>query len=640
MQTPHSTPTIDNKHHPHGAPVNSRRRMPIGAELVAGGGAHFRVWAPKAKRLFIDFHADSVAASIELQAESDGYFSAYAPEARAGWKYAYRIDDRAGQYPDPASRFQPEGPHGFSELIDPEDFSWTDQQWSGPDLAGQVLYELHLGTFTPEGTFAAAMRELPALAELGVTLVEIMPVAEFAGNFGWGYDGVDLFAPTRLYGRPNDFRKFVDCAHQLGLGVILDVVYNHFGPTGNYLGNFTDDYLSAKHHTDWGNGINFDSANCQPVREFFTANAGYWIDEFHVDGLRLDAIHAIVDDSPEHILKAIGKQVRKAAGDRKTLVFAENEWQEGHVFRPIERGGYGLDGAWNDDFHHAARVAMTGRSEGYFGDYQGTPQELISAVKWGYLYQGQWNARQKRPRGTPAFDLEAKQFVTFLQNHDQVGNSPRGYRLHQLTSPGRARALTALFLLSPNTPMIFQGQEFAASSPFHYFADHEVELARLVREGRHREMQQFRSMAGPDSRECLLDPCAQQTFEESKLNLSERESHSAVYTMFKDLLRLRRDDPVFAAQSGARTHGTVLSAECFALRFFGSDGDDRLIIVNLGRDLEWRPASEPLLAPPIKAKWQVLWSSENPAYGGCGSGVLDESHSYLAGHAAVVLQNA
>jgi maltooligosyltrehalose trehalohydrolase len=618
--------------------ANQQRRLPIGAEVQPGGGVHFRVWSPRRRQVQVVL--PDTGERICLDAEPEGYFSGIAPRACAGQRYGYQLDDEPRLYPDPASRSQPEGPHGHSEIIDPSTFEWQDEHWKGVSLKGQVLYELHIGTFSPEGTWCGALVRLPHLVDLGVTLIEVMPIAEFAGTFGWGYDGVDLFAPTRLYGRPDDFRRFVDAAHLAGLGVVLDVVYNHFGPAGNYVGQYSTHYLSQKYQTDWGDAINFDADDCRPVREMMLSNAGYWIDEFHVDGLRLDAVHALIDDSEDHLLAAMARHVRKMAGSRKTLLFAENELQHTRLLRPADRQGYGLDAAWNDDFHHAARVAMTGHNEYYYGDYRGTPQELISAVKWGYLYQGQWNARQRRQRGTPGLDLAAEQFVNFLQNHDQIGNSPRGLRIHALTSPGRLRAMTALWALAPGTPLIFQGQEFAASAPFLFFADHEPELSQRVREGRMTELRHFRSLAGGEGREYFDDPCEVATFEKCKLDWSELAGHAAIYALHRDLLRLRRDDAVFSAQRADRIHGAVIADEAFVLRYFGEAGDDRLLLVNLGRDLEWRPMAEPLLVPPAGSEWRLLWSSDSPRYGGLGTAPLDPRNWYLSGHAALVLTSA
>ncbi len=305
--------------------------------------------------------------------------------------------------------------------------------------------------------------------------------------------------------------------------------------------------------------------------------------------------------------------------------------------RALERGGYGLDGGWNDDFNHVARVAATGHAEYYFGDYQGTPQEFLSLVKRGYLYQGQWNARQRRFRGTPGLDLPAASFVNFLQNHDQVGNPPGSCRLHQLTSPGRHRALTALVLLAPGTPLLFQGQEFSASSPFFFFADHEPELAELVRDGRQAEMRNFGRQAGDDAAQHFADPGDRQTFERSKLDWSEYERHRAAVGLHRDLLRLRREDPVFAAQRSDRIAGAVIADEAFLLRYFGEDGDDRLVLVNLGRDLDWTPITDPLVVPPAGCRWELLWSSENPRYGGLGTPPVDPEHCFVPGHATLVL---
>ena len=626
------------------APVDRYiRRLPVGAEVQPGGGVHFRVWAPDWKQVNLSLEpAESSSAEAEpqhlpMEPEGDGYFAVFAPGAKAGTRYRYRLGGRHS-YPDPASRRQPDGPEGPSEVVDPAAYRWRDGGWRGVKLAGQVIYELHVGTFTPEGTLRAAAGEVPELAALGITVIEIMPLNEFAGGFGWGYDGVDLFAPSRLYGPPDDLRGFVDEAHAHGLGVLLDVVYNHFGPVGNYTGTFARAYSNEEHQTGWGHAVNFDGPQSGPVREFFIANAGYWIDEFHFDGLRLDALHAICDESEEHIIAAVARRAREAAGRREILVIGENERQQAVALRPAGEGGWGLDAAWNDDFHHAARVAATGHNEFYYGDYQGTPQELLSAVKWGYLYQGQWNRRQGHRRGTPAWDIPAPRFVTFLENHDQVANSARGLRMHALTSPGRYRALTALLLLSPGTPLLFQGQEFAVSSPFFFFADHDVELARLVREGRWQFLRQFESLAGPECEAAPSDLCGRDAFQRSKLDLGERRRHAEAYCLHRDLLRLRREDAVFSAQRGDRLHGAVIGPEAILLRMFGDDGDDRLLIVNLGRDIVWEVAAEPLAAPPEGRAWQRLWSSEDRRYGGSGAGLFDDKQWRIVGHAAMVLK--
>jgi maltooligosyltrehalose trehalohydrolase len=610
------------------------RRYPIGAE-VTPAGAHFRLWAPKRHR--VEVLLDSGAAT-ELAAESGGYWAGLVPEARDGATYRYRLDG-GDAFPDPVSRFQPEGPHGPSQLIDPSLFRWTDAAWKGVLLEGQVIYEMHIGTFTPEGTWVAARRELPELASAGITVIELMPVADFPGKFGWGYDGVGLFAPVALYGRPDDFRRFVDDAHRAGIGVLLDVVYNHVGPDGNYLKQFSDDYFTPRYQNEWGEAINYDGENAGPVREWVCTNARYWAEEYHLDGLRLDATQQIFDASPENIQTALARTMHQAAGDRGIIIVAENEAQHTKLVRPPEQGGYGLDALWNDDFHHSAFVAITGHNDAYYTDYNGRPQEFISSVKYGYLYQGQRYKWQAKRRGTPAWGLRPAQFINYIENHDQLANSGRGERLNLLTSPGRLKAVTALLLLAPGTPMLFQGQEFAASTPFLFFADHHEGLRPLVAEGRIQFLAQFRNLAQSETRRCLADPGDIATFEACKLDFSERRKHAGMYRLHKDLLRLRRDEPVFRAQRHGAVDGAVLAADAFLLRYFGEQGDDRLLIVNLGHDLRLDPAPEPLLAPPDGLIWELQWSSEAPEYGGCGTPPLETADNWrIPGDAAVVMR--
>jgi maltooligosyltrehalose trehalohydrolase len=616
-----------------------RKGLPVGAESLPDGGAHFRVWSPHRKRIEVVVESDGAQTAFEMEADGAGYFSEFVKEAGDGTLYRFRLDGDDYLYPDPASRFQPEGPHGPSRVVDASRFRWADDDWKGARIKGLVVYEIHVGTFTREGTWAAAARELKELAALGITCVEMMPVAEFSGRFGWGYDGVNLFAPTRLYGEPDDLRHFVNEAHGVGVAVILDVVYNHLGPDGNYLRQFSEDYFRDSRQTEWGEPLNFDGENSGCVREFYKANARYWIEEFHFDGLRLDATQSIFDDSDVHILAEIAREVRAAARGRDTIIVAENEPQHTRLVRTPERGGYGLDSLWNDDFHHSAMVALTGRNEAYYTDHPGRPQEFISAVKYGYLYQGQRYKWQRQRRGTPAFDLAPTAFVNFIQNHDQVANSARGLRVHLLTSPGRYRAMTALTLLAPATPMLFQGQEFASSAPFHYFADYEPELAGKVRKGRKEFLAQFRSIGTKETRATLTDPEAAETFESCKLDFDERAANREIYEMHRDLLRLRREDAVFAAQRKGGVDGAVLGAEAFVLRFFGDEGDDRLLLVNLGADLNLNPAPEPLLAPPEDSVWTILWSSEDCRYGGTGTPPLETKINWrLPGHAAIAMR--
>lgn len=617
-----------------------QRGLPVGAEVLPEGRVHFRVWAPRRRRVAVQIEGQGGPEIYELSPEGEGYYSAIVEGARAGTLYRFQLDEDEQPYPDPVSRFQPEGPHGPSCVIDPHAFRWTDEGWPGASVRGQIIYEMHVGTFTREGTWRAASRELRELAAAGITVIEMMPVSEFPGEFGWGYDGVNLFAPTRLYGEPDDLRHFVNEAHNVGIAVILDVVYNHLGPDGNYLGQFSEDYFNPERRTEWGDALNFDGRNSSHVREFFRSNAVYWIREFHMDGLRIDATQSIQDESPEHILAEITREVRRAARGRETIIVGENEPQNVLMLRPEGEGGYGLDALWNDDFHHSARVALTGRSEAYYSDYRGRPQEFISLTKWGYLYQGQRYKWQRRRRGTPTFGLGPERFVIFLENHDQIANSGRGERIHQLTSPGLYRAMTALALLAPGTPMLFQGQEFAASSPFYYFADHRGELAKLVRKGRVEFLSQFQSIATPEMRACLPDPSSQETFERSKLDFTERERNRSIYEMHKDLLRLRREDEVFGRQRERGVDGAVLGDEAFLLRFFGERrGEDRLLLVNLGSDLNLNPAPEPLLAPPEGMLWTLLWSSEDCRYGGSGTPPLETKNNWqIPGQSAIALR--
>jgi maltooligosyltrehalose trehalohydrolase len=606
---------------------NTLRRLPVGVEMLDRTPenviVHARVWAPDCRSVELVISDDPAGlADSPLTPEGNGYFSGFVANVDAGTRYRFRLDGGAA-YPDPASRYQPEGPHGPSMIIDPAAFAWTDAAWPGLPIEGQVIYELHIGTFTPAGTFRAAIEKLPVLAELGVTLLEVMPVADFAGEFGWGYDGVNEFAPSRLYGTPDDFRAFVDAAHGLGVGVILDVVYNHLGPDGNYLPKFSASYFS-KRPTEWGDAINFDGARSGPVREFFVSNARYWIEEFHLDGLRLDATQQIFDQSTPHILEEVVEAVRGAAAPRRAIVIGENETQLARLVRPREEGGYGLDALWNDDFHHSAVVAATGRAEAYYSGYRGTPQELVSAVKYGFLYQGEWYRWQKHGRGTAALDLPPVRFVAFTQNHDQVANSYCGERLHTETSPGRHRALTALLLLAPQTPMLFQGQEFMASSPFMFFADHQPELAELVRSGRAKFLSQFPSIATPEATEGLPDPADASVFVRCKLDWSERERNERAVALHRDLLRLRRSEAALRSQAPRGVDGAVLSESAFVIRFFGGGRDDRLLLVNLGPCAHLDPMAEPLIAPLCPGThWLTVFSTEDPVYGGWGTPPID-----------------
>jgi len=607
------------------AKTDVARRLTVGAEMQKGGGADVRVWAPACRRMDLILPG-SRERVVAMSRESDGHFHAFDAEASDGGRYWFRLDgDRLR--PDPASRWQPDGPHAPSAYVDQTRFRWTDTGRKGLTPVGQVIYEMHVGTFTAEGTWKAAAEELAELARIGITTIEMMPIAEFPGRFGWGYDGVGLYAPVHIYGTPDDLRAFVDRAHAVGLGVILDVVYNHLGPDGNYLTDFSSDYFTDKYKNDWGRAINFEGP--APARAYFVQNAGYWIEEFHFDGLRLDATQDVKDASPQHVIAEMISVARQAAGATPIYIVSENEPQETFIVRCAEQQGLGGDALWNDDAHHTAVVALTRRREAYYRDYQGSPQELISSARWGYLYQGQWYTWQKKRRGSAALDLMPQSFVTYLENHDQVANSPFGRRLHQLAAPAQYRAMTAWLLLGPSTPMLFQGQEFCSSKPFLYFADHEGDLGEAVKKGRLEFLSQFPSLTDERVVQQLPAPGDEHTFTTVKLDLNERLSHATAYALHCDLLALRRSDPVLSRAGCYRPEGAVLGDNAFLLRYLDWDHGDRLLVVNLGCDLDFTPAREPLIAPPYGLHWRLAWSSESPEYGGQGTPPLDTDAPWL-----------
>lgn len=607
----------------------SERTYPIGAEITKNG-AHFRLWAPLAKRITLVIKNNSTPLKVVMTPEQHGYSSCVVPDLPPGTLYQFQLDNDEALYPDPASRYQPFGPHGPSQLETNANFNWSDAQWRGVENVNNVIYEMHIGTFTQEGTLHAAAAQLPELASLGITVIELMPVNEFDGKFGWGYDGVALYAPYHGYGTPDDLRYFIDRAHALGIGVILDVVYNHIGASGCYLPKFSSDYLSSRYQSEWGDVFNFDGKNCAPVREFIINNAIYWIKEFHFDGFRLDATQQIFDASEEHIIAALVSAARTATGNKKILVIGENEPQQRKLIQPVQEQGYGLDSLWNDDFHHSCKVAMTGRTGAYFTDYKGEAQEFVASVKYGFLFQGQWYKWQKQRRGSATLDFPPNNFVHYLQSHDQVANGGRGKRIHQLANPALMRALTGLLLLGPQTPMLFQGQEFGASAPFLYFADNNEDIVDIVAKGRNEFLHQFLPLATAAMQGYLSRPEAKATFTQCKLDFSERETNAELYQLHKELLQLRRSDPVLSGQNYHHIDGAALSPAVFALRFFASTPEnDRLLIINMGRDFLLSPAPDPLLAPHENHDWTLYWSSEFPQYGGHGACDMSTEDDWL-----------
>lgn len=579
------------------------------------GETGFRVWAPEAKRVEVLFEGSQLRVPLEPQA--GGYFAGRTSAAPPGTLYRYTVDER-GPWPDPCSRFQPQGVHGPSMIVDGSAFKWSDAQWSGAQLDGQVLYELHIGAFTPEGTFDAAIQRLAYLRDLGITMIEVMPVAECPGRFNWGYDGVQLFAPYHVYGEYDAFKRFIDAAHAHDLAVILDVVYNHLGPDGNYLPCFSPHFFSKRHKTEWGEALNFDDEHCHGVREFVLQNVRHWIGEFHLDGLRLDATQSIFDSSGRHILADLVDTARNAAAPKHIVITAENEPQCSEHLLPPEQGGFGIDGMWNDDFHHSASVALRGSRDGYLLDYTGRAQELISCAKYGFLYQGQRYSWQDKARGSPLQSTAARSCIAFIDNHDQVANHFIGDRIHARAAPAAYRALAAFLLLAPQTPLLFMGQEFAASNRFMFFADHNQELRPLVRNGRREFISQFKAYSDPAVQALVADPSCESTFLKSKLNWEEARDHAEALALHRDLIALRRFDAVFSAPGSYLLDGATLSEKAFVLRWFAADNADRLLIVNLDQQLLFESIAEPMIAPPRGKKWDLLWSSENAAYGGHG----------------------
>ncbi len=590
--------------------------------IPTADGVLFTVWAPEQRALRVVIEGRGEHA---LDRDDEGFFTLHAAGAAAGDRYWLRLDGGTLR-PDPATRFQPEGPHGPSVIVDPARYEWGDGSWPGiTALHRQVLYELHVGTFTQEGTWDAAAAQLPSLASVGVTTIEMMPVAEFAGDFGWGYDGVAPFAPYHAYGTPDALRRFIDTAHQLGIAVILDVVYNHIGPSGNFFREFSRRFF-AETASEWGDAINFDGPGSARVRDFFLQNVEYWIRDFHFDGLRFDALQAINDSSDEHIVTAMARRAREAAAPRSIFLVGEHEGQRVERLRCDRAGIDGMDALWNDDWHHAAVVRLSGRREAYFTDYMGSAREFGAMARHGFLYQGQWYVWQKNRRGTLSLGLPGRRFVTFLENHDQVANTGLGQRIHHNSDPATLRALTALLLLGPNLPMLFQGQEFGTSRRFCYFAGHCGDLATSVRSGRAEFLSQFPGLATREMQDRLPTPSDRSTFESSKLERRGAPEHEPVLRLHRDLLTLRRADPVLAelGTAAVNVEASALTDDVLVLRYQRSDGASRLLVFNLGTELRLPLMNDPLLAAPVDQDWHAVWSSDRPDYG--GPGVVDFLH--------------
>jgi maltooligosyltrehalose trehalohydrolase len=518
-------------------------------------------------------------------------------------------------FPDPYSRYQPEGPHGPSEVVDPSAFEWTDQAWPGLNAERLVIYECHVGVYTARGTFDALIDELPVLQSLGITAIELMPVAEVPGTRNWGYDGVDIFAPTRNYGDSHALRRLVNAAHALGMGIILDVVYNHFGPDGNYLLQFSSDYLTDRHSTPWGDAINFDGPNSARVRQYVIDNACYWLNEFHIDGLRLDATFSIYDDSPRHILAELTASAR-ASVNRPIVLIAETYENDARYTTPEDEGGFGFDAVWVDDFHHVTHTAASHEQSGYYQDYRGTIDELTATINRGWLFEGQYSDHLASHRGTPAGAAPASRFVYFIQNHDQVGNRAFGRRLSHLVGPAAQKPWAALALLLPYTPMIFAGEEFAASSRFYYFTDHSGDLGREVTAGRRAEITRLLASSEgvvPDT----PDPQAEQTFLESRLDLSERRQGvgEQIFRLYEALLELRRTDPVLRRHDREQMRAIAANEQLMLVHIWFAR-EHRLLALNTGNALDKAPESAGIPDALASMRWTTMLSTDERRFGG------------------------
>ncbi len=575
--------------------------MPFGTEITTEG-TRFAFWAPTARdvRLVLD------GTEIPLKASQDSWYRLVTPKAKVGSLYGYRIDGDL-VVPDPASRFQPDDVHSLSLVVDPKAYEWSDSTWTGRPWEETVLYEVHVGTATPEGTYAGLMAKLETLRDLGITAIELMPIGEFPGQRNWGYDGVLPYAPDASYGKPEDLKRLVDRAHQLGLMVFLDVVYNHFGPSGNYLHAYAKSFFTERHPTPWGAGINVDGEDSRNVRDFFFHNALYWLEEYHFDGLRFDAVHAIVDDSQPHFLQELATRIRQTITGRHIHLVLENEANQA---RWLERNAHGRPhlhtAQWADDIHNSWHALLTGESEGYYQDYADQPiQRLGRALAEGFAYQG--DASVHKPgvlRGEPSAHLPPSAFVSFLQNHDQIGNRAYGERLSHLISAERLDLARALFLLSPQIPLMFMGEEWAASSPFQFFVDFEndPDLANAVRDGRRSEFKHFKAFADPETAKSIPDPTERSTFQCSKIDWSEpnHSPHHENLLRTKQLLDLRRAEIVPLLKSAYQGSSYIISPEN-VLDVTWSFANERLrLIANFGNGTA---------KMNIERSPRILWSS-------------------------------
>jgi len=587
----------------------------LGAQLLERDKCMFRVWAPRASSVDV-LVAGSMQREVPLTAAEGGYFAAEVENISSGTLYRYRLDG-AKDRPDPASRSQPQGVHGPSQVIGGE-FPWEDAEWNGLPLKSYVLYELHVGTFTAEGTFDGVIPYLPELKDLGVSAIELMPVAQFPGSRNWGYDGVQPFAVQDTYGGPQGLKRLVNACHKLGLAIALDVVYNHLGPEGNYLADFGP-YFTDRYKTPWGPAVNFDGAESDPVRRYFIDNALYWTGEFHIDALRLDAVHAILDHSPYTFLEQLADEVHAAAQtmNRKVFLIPESAANDSRLIRAREFGGYGFDAQWNDDFHHALRCLLTDERSGYYEDY-GQFRQLIKAYREGFVYSGEYSKHRRHRHGTTTQDIPAERFVVFSQNHDQVGNRMLGERLSQLADLETLKLAAASVILSPFIPLLFMGEEYAEEAPFQYFISHsDGQLIEAVRNGRRDEFAGFSWQGAPP------DPQDEATFLRAKLDhqLKRNGKFPALWEFYQELLRLRKALAPLAELS---------KEQCEVLGF----DNDRVALLRRwsGREVvmtifNFNPAPVSLALPVAPGRWRKTLDSSDPCWQGAGGSLPAEFES-------------
>lgn len=600
----------------------SGRKYSQGAE-IGRSGVHYRVWAPRAERVVVQIAtASGETRELALTGEGNGCHSGLDAAGQAGDRYLYNLGS-GKSLPCPASRFQPDDVHGPSMVIDPGAFQWTDGGWSRPPFRDLIIYELHIGTFTPEGTYRAVVERLPYLRDLGVNAIELMPLADFPGRHNWGYDGVRLYAPARVYGTPDDLRALVDAAHAHGLAVLLDVVYNHFGPDGNYLREFSPDYFEGRHHTPWGEAINF--SNSPEVRAYYADNIRYWHDEFHFDGYRLDATHAIFDDSKRHILADLA-EIAHGSG---CYIIAEDERNLSQFISTRSDDGYGMNAVWADDFHHSVEMALIEGSM-YAGVFEGHLKELVSALQNGWVYPPPWPSGQPR-YNTACAHLQPESFIFCISNHDQCGNRAFGERINHFISPESYRAASALLCLVPYTPLLFMGQEWGASTPFLYFTDHHEELGRLVAEGRRKDLQKFPVFAKELAERDFPSPQAPETFERSKLQWKETttSAHAECLKLYREALRLRRQHAAFRPLDRAHTNVTELSCEVLAIRTQAA-AEDWLLIGDLRGSHSGDLNRETFCALEGGRSWRVVFSSNAPQFGGPEKGSYNSTTGRFA----------